>query len=270
MEIIAEETENFKWSENINQEFEKYFKGIENCYDLINNRKAYSDEEFFYKLSSFAYVVDWNDEDRIKILNLYYKKKFTNECKIYTTMHEIRYKERCTKKGCDCWQENDGIDLKILYTKDVEIDIKHVYTVDEIKKMVEEKRIVILYEIERPYLFYDGKYLSVPSNPKLNREDYYKFEYVCDVGEKGYWNNYHDSYEKAFMNPKSRFYPYTLKYIRTCADKRKLISLYKNSLNNAKEALEDIRYDDIFDINEPEITRKLMLLNGLIPNNNSK
>lgn len=93
------------------------------------------------------------------------------------------------------WNEEVGIDFKIIYTKDFDVDYEHFYTAEEIKKLINEKKIVIISREERDLISDEENY---------KKEDYQMFDDAFD--------DYSMQYE--FFNEGGKFYKYTLMYIK--------------------------------------------------------
>lgn len=222
---IDEAANNYK--ENGEIDFSKLDSGIlelidgaESYMKMIQNRRSFKDKEFFDNLLKIAFINDFNENDCLHVLELVHNLKFVGFGRIKTTMKSTVRKTEGRGKSFDWWEEIVGVDYKILYTKDFTIDNDHIYTISEIKKLLEEKKIVIVSEEERSLAWYSDIFTS---------EEYYGFDYAydrCDMEHK-------------FLDKTGEFYLYTLKYIRKSVKRKKLIELFKAHILNTNLELRD-------------------------------
>ena len=231
---------------DINSKVLKYISNAETCIDMILNRKRISNEQFYDMLLSFADIYDWDFKDSNNVINLYYNQEFiTKDIRIYTTMHQKRRKTEGSGRDISWWTEDVAIILEIRRTKDTIIDESHIYTVEEIQKLIDEKKIVIIREYEMTSKeYYDVKnnrFMPI-ENTNFKTEEYHKFDYV--------YNDYYDRDERVFFNKDKQFYPYTLKYIRKIANKRKLLKLYKEYLEFINDSIFEVTNDKQYERDE--------------------
>ena len=198
----------------VNKRIEELLHGAESCQEMINNRRKLSNEEFYKLLNNFGRVHAWNDYDCQKVLELACKTKFAGKEIIPTTMHTIIQKTEGHGRDFSWWDEEVGINFKIFYTEDFNFDNEHAYTKEEIKRLIEEKKIFLVSEAERNYPWDLEPY---------KEEEYESFECAYD-----------DIFSKEFefLNEKGKYYKYTLQYIRKCLNKRKLERLFKNHMDH--------------------------------------
>lgn len=199
----------------LNNGMEQLLHGAENCLKMIDNRKNLSDEEFYKKLLEFAYINDWNEYDCFRVLEIAYNMKFDGEALIKTTMHTVVQKTEGHGRDFSWWNEEVGIDFRIFYTKDFEVDYEHFYTTEEIKKLIAEKKILIVSEEERSLAWEEDNY---------KKEKYQRFDYAYD--------DYSMKHE--FFDETGKFYKYTLKYIKKKLNSRQLKKLYSEHLDHVE------------------------------------
>ena len=202
----------------VNQEIEKLLRGAESCQEMINNRRNVSDEAFYSMLKDFVYIKGWGYDDCNNVIAMAYNIEAVDDDIISTTMHEVIHPYRNV-------DEEIGIDLEILYTKEFKIDYNHFYTVAEIKKLIAEKKIIILTS--------RGRDLDKKNNYK--KENYkgfheaYTFPVFLDYDVK-----------QAFFNKNRKYYKYTLKYIRNQLNSRKLKKLYSEYFEHVKREIHSV------------------------------
>ncbi len=214
------------------------------CSKLISNIDKYSDEEFYNLLLSFAYIKEWDENDYYNVLGLAYNLKFIGDTVIKTSMHYNVQKSEGHGNNFSWWDEDMGIDLKVLYTEGFEVDEDHVYTVDEIKKLLDDKKIIILCEEERDFDFDEDSY---------EHEEYFMFDYA--------YEDYNIYFE--FFGEEGKYYKYTLKYIRSMVGKKELLKIYKEYLNYSIKEINEIKsLINDSSIGE-EYTKRLEKLNDL-------
>ena len=190
---------------DINSKIEKLLHGSESCIEMINNINTISDIDFYNKLEEFAHISEWNDDDCYSVIEMAYNIKFVGEDIIKTTMCEVIQQFEGYGDDYSYFDEEIGINLKILYTEDFKIDNNHYYRVEEIEKLINEKKIVVLCEEER----------DMGLN-KFKKESYHHFESAYDC--------YSMKYE--FFNENGKFFLYTLKYIKEQLSIKKLEELF--------------------------------------------
>lgn len=199
----------------VNQRIEQLLHGAENCQEMINNRRKISDKDFYSMLNEFAYIGDWDDYDCYNVLEMAYNTKFAGYDTINTTMHTTVLETEGHGRDFSWWDEEIGVDFKILYTKDFEVDYEHFYTIEEIKKLIAEKKILIVSEEERSLAWEEDNY---------KKEKYQRFDYAYDE-----YNIKHE-----FFDETGKFYKYTLKYIKKKLNSRQLKKLYSEHLDHVE------------------------------------
>lgn len=211
----------------INDSIEEIVKGAENCQEMINNRKKLSDEEFYQKLLTFAWISmwDWDEKDSNNVVELANKQKYEGETTIETTMTVVHQMREGHGRDFSYWNEEQGINYKILYTSDFKKDWNHLYTKEEIQKLIDEKKILILESSER----------SIECKVSFPKEKYYPFEEAL-----GHYNKLY-----LLFDPKSKYYPFTLKYIRKNLGTKRLQQMLKEHLEHFDSELEEIMSVDI-------------------------
>ena len=123
----------------IKKEFEELLKGAEDCKNVIDNRRSITDKEFYDMLEEIAFI-EWDEEDYYKIIGKAENIEYVGDDTILTTMEQfVSTNEELEDIGY--WDDETGINLRILYTKDFEIDDEHFYTIEEIERLIAEKRL---------------------------------------------------------------------------------------------------------------------------------
>ena len=199
----------------VNQRIEQLLHGAENCQEMINNRRKIEDKDFYSMLNEFAYIGGWDEYDCYNVLEIAYNTKFAGYATINTTMHATVQKTEGHGRDFSWWNEEIGVDFKILYTKDFEVDYEHFYTIEEIKKLIAEKKILIVSEEERSLAWEEDNY---------KKEKYQRFDYAYD--------DYSMKHE--FFDETGKFYKYTLKYIKKKLNSRQLKKLYSEHLDHVE------------------------------------
>lgn len=205
----------------VNYVMEKLLNGAECCIEMITNRNNLSNKDFYDKLNQFAYISCWDEVDCYKVLELAYDTKFLGETVISTTMHTNVQKKEGHGHDFSWWNEEIGIDLRIIYSKDFNIEYDHFYTVEEIKKLIDEKKVVIISIMERDLSLGEENY---------KKESYQIFNCAFD--------DYDMQYE--FFNEGGKFYKYTLMYIKEKLTTEKLKELFSNHLKHTNSEVHDI------------------------------
>ena len=204
----------------VNYRIEQLLHGAESCKEMIDNRRKISDNDFYRMLNEFANISDWNDYDCYNVLELAYNMKFIGDAIIKTTMHTIIEKTEGHGRSFDWWDEEVGINFKVLYTENFKVDYEHVYTTEEIKQLIAEKKIVIVSEEERSLAWEENNYKN---------EDYERFDYAYD--------NY--SMKDEFFNEGGKYYKYTLKYIKKKLNSKKLKELFSKHLEHTEDQVSE-------------------------------
>ena len=115
----------------MNHGIEQLLHGAENCKEMINNRRKISDKDFYSMLNEFAYISDWDDYDCHNVLEMAYNTKFAGYATIQTAMHTVVQKNEGHGRDFSWWNEEIGVNFKILCTEDFEVDYEHFYTIEE-------------------------------------------------------------------------------------------------------------------------------------------
>ena len=202
----------------INSGVEELINGAESCLSMITSERELTDEQFYESLLKFAFITEWSEYDCYHVLELAHNLKFVGDEVIKTTMHANVQKTEGHGRNFSWWDEEVGIDFRILYTEDFIVDYEHFYTIEEIKKLINDKKIIIVSE-EKRNLAWDEK--------NYKEENYQRFDYAYD--------DYSMKHE--FFDKNGKFYPYTLKYIRSNFDKKELIKLFKEHLDHSNREI---------------------------------
>ncbi len=221
----------------------------ETCGKMITDKEM-SDSDFYKSLKEFAFIIDWDENDFKNIVAKYYGWNFAGYATIKTKMHKQINSLGGHKKS----HKEAGVNYKVLYTEDANIDINHIYSIEEVQKLLDEKKIVIVLEEERKV---HGK--------KDEKEDYFAFESAYDRG----------TIVPLFLSDGGKYYSYTLKYIRNYLTGDKLKELYIGHIDHINtqvcaatngEHEEFIAWQEIADecskeFNNCGYTRRLVKLN---------
>ena len=239
--------------------------GAESCMKMISDRKNLTNQEFYHLLLKFAFISDWNDYDCHKVLELAYNMNFVGDAVIKTTMHTTVQKTDGHGRDFSWWNEEIGIDFKVAYTKDFKVDYEHTYSIEEIKKLIDEKKILIISEEERS-LSWDKK--------NYKKEEYQRFDYAYDDL----------NWEHRFFDDTGKFYPYTLRYIRSKVSKKVLLKLFKEHLEHANREIYEATHTNCWyeshykkaiekynaEFKKQGYSKKLKYLNGIRSNKGLK
>lgn len=145
---------------------------IDNINMLINKDYNELSDEEFYDMLSKAYKIILSDEDYLKIISKRNNKKYNRFMQIDTLMVDSDTVTEGKGKHFDHWEQSYEIKYVIAVSNECEIKYGSVFSKEEIKKMVEDKDIVII-EIKK-----------VPTNrPPLKRESYEEFP-ILDLGTR--------------------------------------------------------------------------------------
>lgn len=203
----------------IKKEFEKILKGAEDCKNVINNRRSITDKEFYDMLEEIAFI-EWDEEDYYKIIGKANNIEYVGDDTILTTMEQfVSTNEELEDIGY--WDDETGISLKILYTKDFEIDDEHFYTIEEIERLITEKKIFVIWEEQRT--FYCGEDFE-PEQYKSFGYDYYESEEM----------------ERDFFAENGKYFLYTLKYIKEKINTKSLKKFYNSHLRHLNAVNEEL------------------------------
>ena len=208
----------------INSSVEKLIDGAESCMKMISDRRNLTNKEFYDMLLKFAFITNWSDYDCYKVLGLAYNMNFVGDAVIKTTMHATVQKTEGHGRDFSWWNEEVGINFKVVHTKDFKVDYKHTYSVEEIKKMIDEKKILIISEEERSLAWDEKNY---------KKEKYQRFDYAYD--------DY--SWKHRFFDETGKFYPYTLRYIRSKVNKKTLLKLFKEHLEHTNREIYEATHE---------------------------
>ena len=204
----------------VNRRMEQLLHGAESCQEMIDNRRKISDIDFYNMLKEFA-DISWADYDYYNILEMAYNTKFAGDATIKTAMHTVGRKVEGHGRDFSWWNEEIGIDLKILYTEGFEVDYEHFYTTKEIKQLIAEKKILIISEEERNLAWEEDNY---------KKEKYLRFDCIFD--------DY--STKSEFFDETGKFYKYTLKYIKKQLNNRKLKKLFSENLDHVEDEIYNV------------------------------
>lgn len=203
----------------IKKEFEKILKGAEDCKNVIDNRRNITDKEFYDMLEEIAFI-EWDEEDYYKIIGKANNIEYVGDDTILTTMEQfVSTNEELEDVGY--WDDETGISLKILYTKDFKIDDEHYYTIEEMERLIAEKKIFVIWEEQRT--FYCDEDFE-PEKPKSFGYDYYES----------------DEMERDFFTENGKYFLYTLKYIREKINTKSLKKLYNGHLQHLNAVNEEL------------------------------
>ena len=179
----------------INAGVEELIAGAEACLKLVQDNNL-SNEEFYNLLLKFAYIDNWTTEDYYHVIALSNNIKVSSVDIIKTTMHK---------------NNEIGINFKILSSDDFINNHEYFYSIDTIKKLIKNKKIILISEEER---------IIINSKDEYNPEEYVSFALSFNK----------DSIKKDFFTKNGKYYGFTLKYIRNSLNKKKLLELYRTHL----------------------------------------
>jgi len=211
----------------IDIEIEEMLYSLEDCLLMINCAEKISDVNYYNMLKGFAYISNWSDYDYYRVIEIANNQTYKAIGTIMTTMHSKYIKNEGRGRDFGYYNVETGINFRILYTEDAKIDFGHFYTIEEITRLIEEKRIVIICEEERN-LSYDDEYVV---------EEYYAFDCVFNDNVSrtiSEINNYE------FFHKDGKFYEYTLKYIKQTVDRKELLKIFKEYLGHVNGEINSV------------------------------
>ena len=220
-----DDSEKIDFSE-INSGVEEIIDGAEACLKMISDRKKLTNKEFYDLLLKFAFISNWNTYDCYKVLELAYNMNFVGDTVIKTTMHAIHQKTEGHGRSFSWWNEEVRINFKVAYTKDFKVDYEHAYSVDELRRLIDEKKILIISERS-----------SDCDEKNYKKEKYQRFDKPYD--------DY--SWKNDFFGETGKYYPYTLRYIRSKLNKEKFLKLFKGHLENANKEIYEATHEECWD-----------------------
>lgn len=165
-----------KISTKLDNKINEYINKCLSAIKLIDNLNELSDEEFIQILTNIS-KVSLNKFDILQILSNTYNKNYTKYKTIYTTM----------VSNSTGFYEKVQIVYKVACTKNFSQTNK-TYTKEELKKLIDEKTIIIVKEYQIDY----DEYIEEP-------EEYEQFD-IIDIN---------------FLDKNNQFYKNTIKYLRS-------------------------------------------------------
>lgn len=118
-------------------------KKADECKKIIKKYNSLSDLAFYNIMKTFNGNSNITIKDRIKIISLYYKKDFEGIRKIRTSMSHPVIEEYGHGKDLESRREFRTVDLEVVF-RDIDLDLYHYYTREEINKLIKDKKIVIM------------------------------------------------------------------------------------------------------------------------------
>lgn len=123
-----------------------YIKKAEDvCYLLSKNRV--SDKDFGKIIENVSYI-DLNSNDYLAIFKIALQKVFVGYATLHTSMVRHVFAPEKQKDSFDYFGEDVGIDFRVAYSIDCSIDYDKEYTVQELRQLLKENKIVIIEEME--------------------------------------------------------------------------------------------------------------------------
>ena len=210
----------------LNHSVEELIHGAESCKEMINNRGEISDSDFYRMLNEFSFM-HFGERDYYNVLELVYHTNFVDDTVMKTDMHKIIQK----RDNGIWWEYRTDYHFRVLYAEDFKVDSNHSYTIEEIKQLIEEKKIVLLSKV-RVLSCTDVDYKKEEfgnSTDLILHENYEKFDCA-----------FHGNREYEFFHVDGKYYPYTLKYIKNYINSKKLKRLFSAHINHTENEVRDV------------------------------
>ncbi len=129
---------------------QKYIEDIKKIVTVDLNKIC--DEDYFKLLSSLFYIT-FDLEDCLDFFSKHYAKSFDRVEHILTTMSFCSIATEGRKKSFDWWEQLYQTEFVVAVASDTKLLQNHAYPKSSLKKMIEEKRIVLLQCNSKPIDF---------------------------------------------------------------------------------------------------------------------
>lgn len=130
----------------LRDDIQNVLKNVEIAEQLTGeSATSLSDEEYTKMLYSIC-SISLTEQDYLKILSQALGNTFVSYTTIETTMTRNITATEGRGNSFDYWNEEVGTEFDIAYAQNANIDTEHSYSVEELKKLIAEKRIVLLKE----------------------------------------------------------------------------------------------------------------------------
>lgn len=182
---------------------------INNIEWFLNSDLSKMDNLTFIKVLYGLYEIELSEKDYMKIYSDIYNKNYYDIQKIQTTMKHHVMREIGEGKEYTRYYEDVLISYKVLVDEKINLDEKHRYTFNELKKMVDNKDILLLEEIEEDI---------------LEKEHY--------LTEKYYFLGCYDLFESKYEG--SAYFPYYVNFLKERFKDKRI-------LNDTKEYLLELQ-----------------------------
>ena len=207
--LYSEEEADYK---NVMESADKLLSRTENSKKLLNTTRKMSPLEFYNYLRRFAKITVWTERDCMNVLSMVHGIDFIGTDVIKTSMTKEIIATEGHGHDFSWWDEEIGINYKILYTSKFNLDTDKIYTPNDIFRLISEKKIVLVGEKER----------SLDDDPEFEKEQYKEFELAYDTEKSSILHE--------FLSKDGKYFDYTLRYIKKQVNKNKLKELYDKQL----------------------------------------
>lgn len=130
----------------VSDNFQRNLVTIEKMQTLANSKGSPMSNEKYAQLLREVSTVYLDGKDYLKILSEKYCKNFIGFTTISTTMTRNTTITEGHGHSFDYWNEEIGTEFDIVYTDDANIEENHHYSIAEIKALIADKKIILIYE----------------------------------------------------------------------------------------------------------------------------
>ena len=192
---------------------------INNIEWLLNSDLSKMDNLSFIKVLNNLYEIELSKKDYMKIYSNIYNKNYHDIQKIQTTMKHHVMREIGEGKEYTRYYEDVLISYNVLVDENINLDANHRYTFNELKKMVDNKDILLLEEIEEDI---------------LGKEHY--------LTEKYYFLGCYDLFESKYAS--SAYFPYYVTFLKERFKDKRILNDTKEYLLELQNQVSSILNND--------------------------
>lgn len=130
-------------------ELSKVLQTVEKAEQLTGEAAiSLSDKEYTKMLYSIGNI-SLTNQDYLKIFSQALGNTFVNYTTIKTSMTRSITATEGRGKSFDFWEEKVGTEFDVAYAQNANLDDEHTYTVEELKGLIAEKKIVLIKEKDK-------------------------------------------------------------------------------------------------------------------------
>ena len=217
--------------ENVDQFKEAIKRIVDYIYRIINIDLEKMNDKEFYDLIKYFYYIKLDENDYLEMISRKNNCKYTKIVTIPTTMVFDEMVEEGHRKSFSYWKQHFQVYLQVTTNLDI-ISSNHVYTVEEIKKLLLDKSIVVVSKEARDLnkkLEFEEDYISIMKDiPSLDI-------YIDDM------YSMHELSSKFIVNNFELF----IELLRSKFTKKKILRDMKKCLITMQEEMEEVfKYTD--------------------------